>query len=241
MDGNHVSALAFAPDGLSLAIGLPMGRVRIVDAHSLEDVQELHFDLDGSTTAVTLLAFAGTGEQVLGVTNNRVVVWDAHSAEVLATLDAGFVWDLAVGSGGNRAVTLNPTESVKVWDLKTASEVCAVPGQFSRMAMHPAGDRVAIWSREKKVVIASTDDCSELAEWPQDSSLVPELAWAADGTHLILGSAEGPLHLLTEDGAEVGDWAGQGTTSLVFTATGSNRVFSTGLGENSRAILWESQ
>jgi hypothetical protein len=241
--GKHVSSLAFGPSGNRLAIGLPMGRVRIIDTTTRETLQEIQYSKDGrSYTDVSNLQFDPAGGRVLGFTGNTIVAWAPDSGEVLSTWKVvGAVPALAVTPDGARAAMITSSEAVKILDIQTGSEICAMPGDFLSMAIHPAGDRFAAWSFEKKVVIASTADCSEIAAWPTtEQSFVPHkaTAWAADGRHLILGSLEGPLHVYTEQGEPAGVWPGQGPVSLVFTSSGSNRVLSIGQSKESKAILW---
>jgi len=243
--GNHVSSLAFEPSGNRLAIGMPMGMVWVVDTTTHETLQEIQYSKDGrSYTNVAKLQFDPAGGRVLGFTGNAIVAWDPDSGEVLSTWEvAGAVPDLAVTSDGTRAAMIISMKSVMIRDIQTGSEICALPGDFSSLAIHPAGDRFAAWSFEKRVMVASIADCSEIASWPAAPSFVPEtaIAWAADGKHLILGSAAGPLHVYTEQGESAGVWSGQGQTSLIFTSPGSSRVFSTAHGEDSKAILWENE
>jgi len=243
--GNHVSSLAFDPSGNRLAIGLPMGTVRIVDTATRETLQEMQYSKDGrSYTDVSNLQFDPAGGRVLGFTGNTIVAWDPDSGEVLSTWDVeGAVPDLAVTPDGTRAAIILSMKSVMIRDIQTGSEICALSGDYSGLAMHPAGNRIAVWSFDKSVVIASTADCDEIESWTAAPSFVPNsaTAWAADGKHLILGSGDGPLHVYTEHGEPAGLWTGQAATSLVFTSSGSSRVFSTGLSEESKAILWESE
>ena len=241
--GNHVSSLAFEPSGNRLAIGLPMGTVKIVDTATRETLQDFQFSKDGrSFTPVNPLTFDGVGDRVLGFTGNHVVVWDASTGEELSTFEVGMLFDLEVTPDGTRAATLNPSESLKIWDIQTASEICALPGQFSRLAIHPDGSRVATWSRDNQAVIASISDCSTLATWPAELPFVPELAWAADGEHLILGSVEGPLHVyVASSGEQAAIWTGQAQVPFVYSSPQANRVLCTGLGDGSKASLWGSE
>jgi len=81
-----------------------------------------------------------------------------------------------------------------------------------------------------------------LATWPTETKFAPELAWASDGEHVILGSLEGTLYLHSAtSGEKVGTWNGQGKASFVYAATGSNRVLSTAMGDGSKAMVWSSE
>ena len=242
--GDPVSALAFAPAGDRLAIGMPMGTVRIVDVNTRETLQEIQYSPDASSfTPVKPLTFDGTGQHLLGYSSSHVVTWDAESGEqISAWKEAGAIDDLEVTPDGNRVAVTVVSTSMKIMDSSTGSELCSLPGDFSRLAIHPSGDRLAVWSFSDGLVVASTEDCRVLATWPTETKFAPELAWASDGEHVILGSFEGALYLHSStSGEKVGTWNGQGKASFVYAASGSSRVLSTAMGDGSKAMVWSAE
>lgn len=242
--GDPVSALAFAPSGDRLAIGMPMGTVRIVDVSSRETLQQLQYSPDGSSfTPVKPMTFDGSAQHLFGYTSGRVVIWDTESGEeILAWQETGALDDLEVTPDGSRVAATVVSTSMKIVDASTGSELCSLPGDFSRLAMHPSGDRLAVWSFSDGLMVASTEDCRVLATWPTETKFAPELAWASDGEHVILGSLEGALYIHSStSGEKVGTWNGQGKASFVYAATGSNRILSTAMGDGSKAMVWSPE
>ena len=242
--GDPVSALAFSPAGDRLAIGMQMGTVKIVDTASRETLQQFQYSPTGSTfSPVKPLTFDDSGERLVGYSTGHIVVWDAGSGDViLSWKETGAIDDLEVTPDGTRVAGTVVSTSMKIMDLSTGGEICSLPGDFSRLAMHPSGDRLAVWSFNDGLVLASTDDCSVQASWPTEMRFAPELAWAADGEHVILGSSEGTLHLHSAGtGKKAGTWTGQGSASFVYAASGSSRVLSTAMGDGSKAMVWNAE
>ncbi len=242
--GDPVSALAFAPAGDRLAIGMPMGTVRLIDVNTRETLLEVQYSPDGSVfTPVKPVTFDGTGQHLLGYSSGHVVTWDAANGEQLsAWKGTGAFDDLEVTPDGSRVAVTVVSTSMKIMDASTGSELCSLPGDFSRLAMHPSGDRLAVWSFSDGIIVAGTEDCSVLATWPTEMKFVPELAWASDGEHVILGSLEGALYLHSStSGEQVGTWNGQGNASFVYAASRSSRVLSTAMGNDSKALVWNAE
>ncbi len=200
-----------------------------------------HSRTGGSWVDTGPVAFAAGGQRLLQVSGKQIVVWNPETGKELTAWDAAGVsiLRLAVAPGGRVAATVDPRESVRVWNLDDQQEVCSLPGHYSALAIHPSGDRFAAVGYDKQAVIASLSDCSEIARWPVDVKFSPSVTWAADGKHLVLGSSAGAIHVYGEDGTESSVWRGQAKTSFVYAAaTGSAHVLSTALGADSRALLW---
>ncbi|HYH85054.1 MAG TPA: caspase family protein [Pyrinomonadaceae bacterium] len=81
--GENVTALAFSPDGRTLAAGLYGGSVAILDPSS----GERRRTLSGHVSSIAALAFTPDGKMLASVGGDRTAkFWDASSGEEVATL-----------------------------------------------------------------------------------------------------------------------------------------------------------
>ncbi len=152
----RVGAVAFSPDGRSLASGDDSGRITIWNVADRSEVFSLH----GHTGPVTGLAFSPDGARLASAgADGSVRLWDAHRGEE---------WRVLRGRGAPfRAVAWSPTGAVlagaaadgpvPVWGARSGSVLAwlpappggafalAFPGQGSWLAAALADHTVALW------------------------------------------------------------------------------------------------
>src|SRR5262249_55427450 len=114
-----VRALAFAPDGRTLAsVGTGDKEVKFWDVST----QKQTATLAGHEVGSTCLAYSPGGALIAaGSRDGTVFVWEEHSGRVLAHLTAhqGAVWSLAFSPDGQTLATVGEDRLGKLWDLRT--------------------------------------------------------------------------------------------------------------------------
>jgi WD40 repeat protein len=82
----HVSLVAFSPDGKQLISGSQDNTTRIWDAQTGTELNVLR----GHDDCVTSVAFSPDGLQVVSSSFKTIIIWDAHTGEKLHLLQERF-------------------------------------------------------------------------------------------------------------------------------------------------------
>jgi len=112
-------ALAFAPDGRTLASGDSAGRIVLWDADTLVERRIL----TGHRQEVFGLAFAPDGSRLFsGGRDARLRVWDPSTGDLLAEIPGAgdYLWSVAVSPDGTRVLAGSGDGTVRQWDSEPA-------------------------------------------------------------------------------------------------------------------------
>lgn len=150
---DRISALAFAPDGQSLAVADGLngrsGIVRIVDPATggIKAAWRAHsdtiFDLEFSRDSSKLLTSSG---------DKLVRVWDVATHKELATLEGhtAQVLGASFNSNATQVVSGGADKQLKVWDIATKERIIA-------LGNHSAAITAVAWPGNSTTVFAATD------------------------------------------------------------------------------------
>jgi WD40 repeat protein/tRNA A-37 threonylcarbamoyl transferase component Bud32 len=142
---NHVSNIAYSPDGSLLALATMNDGVWLFDAQTGREVRRFR------GRRYYRVAFDRTGERLAAGTaaDGWIAIWDTTTGTELASWHAHDGWVTAIGftADGDRLLSasyneLNSRGDLKVWDPRQGREVLRLPGQL-HMVMSADGHRLA--------------------------------------------------------------------------------------------------
>jgi WD40 repeat protein len=224
----RVKAMAVAPDGKTLALGLPDGTARLIDLAGTVEPRSVGYHPRSryGYQGVSGVGFSRDGRTlVTGGRDGLLRTWDAATGKDIRTLDAksgGWFEHLAFSPDGKRLAA--PSGRIRVWNLETGADLSPTIGHqknVNSVTVAPDGKTVAsvggdttlrFWNpatgRENRVV--------ELGGWAGQCAYFPDghavlvgvdekfRAWDGTGQPVDLppelAAARGRFHGFSTDG-----------------------------------------
>jgi WD40 repeat protein len=146
----EIKALAFAPDGKTLATVCFGPTVRFWDLETLQCKAIGH----GHVTGIRAVAFSADNQTVVTGDNDQLLkVWDARNGKCLRTFHGytNWIWSIAYSADGKTIAVSYLDHCVRIWDLET--EIC-----LQVLKGHTAWIWSVAFSPDGKLVASSGDD-----------------------------------------------------------------------------------
>jgi WD40 repeat protein len=239
--GTDVAALAFSPNGKTLAVGSANASTYLWDAATRRVVATLSSGAD-----VAALAFSPNGKTLAVGSDNGVQLWDVATRQPMTTLlDPSAETATAVAfSPDGKTLALADADGVQLWQVAdmrpiTTTPLAAPSGQVvTAVAFSPDSKTLALADANGVQLwdVATRQPIATLADPASQGVTTP--AFTPDGKTLAVGDNNGvqlwdvatrqPITTLA-------DPASQGVTAVAFTPDGKTLT----VGDNNgRAYLW---
>jgi WD40 repeat protein len=234
-------ALAWAPDGQTLASAGWDGTIRIWDAASGKQVRQCKGWQSGNIQALTYLP---DGKTLACKGNDSMLhVWDTATAREVRTLFPAQqqAAALAPGAEDDMLVELCTDNTLHVWDLTTGRESSHLElsrgKQQSRVALSADGKRVAGWGFPDDLTVWDASTGKELFHAATQLKTPMSLTFSRDGK--IVAASGAPGQIVTwdaESGKELRRYEGAGFLQwLTFSQDGK---YVAGIGGDRAVHLW---
>jgi WD40 repeat protein len=188
-----VLAVAYSPDGLTLATGSGDGSVKLWDVSK----KIVRATLQGHGAQVESVTFSSDGKTLASAGWDRTVkLWDVATGKIKNTLQGhrSSVMAVAFAPDGRTLASGSFDRTVKLWDVLTAKERRTLEGHSEAvrsLTFSPDGMTLASGSADGKVGLWLAETGKHLRWCPGDGGWVYSLAFCRDSKTLISGCADG--------------------------------------------------
>lgn len=202
----EILSLAASPDEKTLAVGLVDGRVLLVDSIAgpvaVTGEAELQPALASKLDGVAHILYSADGKQLaaVGVSSNKIELWDVATKKLARTIDLGgsVARSAALSRDGRHLAYATSEQVLVVVDLKTGNMTAEYRGHTERIGA------LRFTAGGTAVVSASDDRTVKL--WDVPGERVPRLiagdglknltvAFSHDGLATAVAGYEGAIHL----------------------------------------------
>ncbi len=240
---DRTTALAFSPDGASLAAGYEGGAVTLWNLAASPAVSRT---LGNHPDRINGLAFSPTGRQLVSIGKADVVLWElGGTPEAIETrLENGErVRSVAFNPAGTQLAAGYEDGRIKLWDTasrqSTALTAATASGAINSLSFSPDGRKLAVGTSDKLVVIWDLATRQPMI-LTGHTAAVESVAFSPDGQLLASGSRDKTIRRwdvkrFKEVGPPLeghGDWV----TGIAFSPSG---LLASG-GNDGKVILWNS-
>jgi predicted NACHT family NTPase len=192
-----VFAVAFSPNGKTLATGDSDGVIRCWDVASGKEL----LTCKGHSDLVRSVAFSPDGQTLASGSNDRTIkLWDCHSGKCLQSWIGHSDWvnSVAFSPDGQTLASGSNDRTIKLWDCHSGKCLQSWIGHsdwVNSVAFSPDGQTLASGSRDRTIKL--WDCCSGecLQTWQGHNDWVSSVAFSPDGQTLASGSNDRTIKL----------------------------------------------
>ena len=228
---DHVSAVAFSPDGALIVSGSWDDTIRFWEPGSgMEDFAP------GRTLPdrVNAVAFASDGDRIVtGSDDHTIRIWNAATAEEIGAPLRGHtdsVRCVAFSPNGQRIVSGSFDDTIRIWDVATGQEIGAPFGrEANSVAFSPDGSRIASGGGPVgDVMVWDAATRRPIETLKGHTAPVSSVAFSPDGRRVVSGSGDSTIRIWdAAAGKEIGPplrGHTQAVTSVAFSPDGRRIV-----------------
>ena len=201
---DNVLAVAFSPDGSTLASGSRDRTIRLWDT----ETGQHKLTLEGHTNGVTCLAFSPDGRTLAsGSWDDTVRLWDAKTGQHLQTLEehTDGVRSVVFSPDGRTLASGGYDNKLRLWDTETGQHKPALEGHtdyIRSVVFSPDGSTLASGSYDRTLRLWDAETGEHKLPLEGHTDGVLSVGFSPDGRTLASGSYDRTLRLWDADTGE---------------------------------------
>jgi RNA polymerase sigma factor (sigma-70 family) len=193
-----LKAIAFSPDGQTLAAGAFNGEARLMDAQTdavRAKVEQAH------AGGVNSIAFSPDGTLLVSGGNDQTVkLWDAKTLAPVKVLrgHAAAVLGVAFFHQGRKIASCSQDKTAKIWDVPGGEAILTLQGHeegINAVALSPDDKTVATASADKTLRLWDADTGKDQAILRESPHALYATAFSPDGKVVAAGAGDGRIYL----------------------------------------------
>jgi RNA polymerase sigma factor (sigma-70 family) len=203
--GGRIMAVAFSPDGKTLAVGCVDHSVQLRDLATGRSLRTFR----GHDGEVSCVRFTPDGKLLLTRAHDRTLrVWDVASGKQLRHWDMPGGWSVAISPDGKSVAgfgAISPTYTIHQWDIATGARLREFPFEgeldgLMTLAFSPDGKRlVSGGDRALRLWDVATGKQLRLFGQGHGQTGTDAIAFSPDGKMVAVGSHDAEVHLWDPD------------------------------------------
>jgi RND family efflux transporter MFP subunit len=248
--GSGAWALAFSPDGKTLAGGTSDGFINLWDVATGKNTTTF----EKKKIGVLALAFSHDGKTLAaGTAPGAIELWDIATAKNTATIQAHTKGTSAVAFSPDGKLLASGGSSdfgVSLWDVATGKNLAVFTPHrraVNVVVFSPDGKTVASASVDKTIKIADVASGKTTATWEGHTHMISALAFSPDGKTLVSWGRNAGIDESHTGQGEVRVWdvaSGKNTSTVLGDSSGGKGTFSPDCKTlawvaNKNIILWD--
>lgn len=204
-------AVAFSPDGKTLATGSADNTVRLWDVADAGHPKPLGEPLTGPQEEISALVFSPDGATLaVGSLDKTVRLWDVHdpghpiTTGAVLTATAGQVRSVAFTPTGNLLAIADEKRAVHLWNItdrqhpRPLRPPLTLPSRVNTVAFSPDGTTLAAGCNDGSVRLWTMTDPAEptpAGQLTRDTGWIHAIAFSANGKMLAAASADASVQV----------------------------------------------
>lgn len=212
----QVIALAFAPDGQSIAVGGAGNEASVLTTNTLEP----QYSLAGHTAAINAVAFNPDGRMLATASSDDTArIWNLDTRESVAVLSEHLndVVAIAWSANGAFVVTGSLDNTLAIWDAQSWKLQHKLEGHTNDvtcLSISPDGDRIASGGADGAVRVWNVADGKQISQRDLGRD-IRDVAFASDGVRLAVAKDHPVLDLIPANDEKAAPYALRGHSAAI--------------------------